>query len=899
MSILLSWLSPLRAICMAIDGIAFSLLDNAYNIVIELSKAQFMSSDEIKTITDSLYILFGVVAFFRLAMVLITSIIDPEKMNEKGKGLGNIFLRVVGMFILLGITPWLFKQAYIIQGRIVGSDANQNVIFQLFLGDNANIGGHDDSGYNAGKALQNIVLSSLITVDNQYLVNDGAVCKYEDGVLKSSSGSEVSDVNSECGFIPLTCVNNSDGKTCTNKGGYIYDPATCDWGNCQTAVAVYNEMYVNEDMSPNKLSKWVGTSTDLEDEETNEKTEVYVYNYMFIVTSVVGIFITYVIISFAIDIAVRLFELVVLQILSPFFIATFVDPKSSQSGPFKNWLSALGQTYASLFVKLAILALITFFIMFLNQSDLFSSMGDVSGWAKLFVIIGLLIFAKKAPKWISDMIGIKGEGLGGLSIGKKLGGMALAGGLASKALGAGKNLLSKTGRGLVGSAAGMATARLRDKRQQKLDKKEKGLDRKGKKDFKKKYLNDHGGDSSGFKSAWLEHQKNKGYDSKAKRARSLASTASGFGTGFVAGFKSDNLSGTLKSSISASNKWADEQGLGGKTVKERVLSPGKKAYEKIMNKAYGTEADRVEARDELQKSKLRQDMWTEEGLAKLGGMNNGNLAAGMGGFVDATTDKNGMRAVSLKDAYAMVRAKAEGYNAEYVNGQLQITDNNNSQVDVSQYSKEMTDMTNDIGAAQIKDWFIKSQQQVLSEFQSTSQYVVQANQNISNVTKMLNSTIQAKASTVPGVNVDSNTGFISIPGVGKDTTISIGANNSDQSSLDGILAQADQDLQAVESSNITEDEKLAARNKHNAIKGFVEMLKGDPTVVSYNKSLDRANKDLQVNLARQSQISQVFEKIGSEKGLKTYQQKADYVANEQSKIDKQMQALKNNDKKEN
>ena len=135
MSILLSWLSPLRAICMAIDGIAFSLLDNAYNIVIELSKAQFMSSDEIKTITDSLYILFGVVAFFRLAMVLITSIIDPEKMNEKGKGLGNIFLRVVGMFILLGITPWLFKQAYIIQGRIVGSDANQNVIFQLFLGD--------------------------------------------------------------------------------------------------------------------------------------------------------------------------------------------------------------------------------------------------------------------------------------------------------------------------------------------------------------------------------------------------------------------------------------------------------------------------------------------------------------------------------------------------------------------------------------------------------------------------------------------------------------------------------------------------------------------------------------------------------------------------------------------
>lgn len=412
MSILLSWLSPLRAICMAIDGIAFSLLDNAYNIVIELSKAEFMDSGTIADITKSLYIVFGVVAFFRLAMVLINSMIDPEKFSEKGKGVSNIFFRIVGMIIILFITPWLFEQAYKIQRTVVGADTNQNIIFQLFLGDNANIGGHDENGYNAGKALQNIVLSSLITVDDQYLVNDGATCSYNDnGQVVDSNNNVVSDVNSTCGFIPLTCVANSDGKTCTNQGGYIYDPDTCDWGNCQKAVSVYNEMYVNEDMSPNKLSKWVGTSTDLED-ENGEETEVYVYDYMFIVTGVAGIFMTYVIISFAIDIAVRIFELVVLQVLSPLFIATFVDPKSTQSGPFKNWLSALGKSYANLFIKLAILALMTFFIMYLNKSEMFKSMGDVSGWAKLFVIIGLLIFAKKAPKWISDILGIKSDGMG-------------------------------------------------------------------------------------------------------------------------------------------------------------------------------------------------------------------------------------------------------------------------------------------------------------------------------------------------------------------------------------------------------------------------------------------------------------------------------------------------------
>ena len=84
---------------------------------------------------------------------------------------------------------------------------------------------------------------------------------------------------------------------------------------------------------------------------------------------------------------------------------------------------------------LAIIALMVLLVSIINQSKMFQSMGDVSGWAKIFMVIGLLIFAKKAPKWIGDMIGIKGDGgLGGLYIGKKLGGMALAGGLASKGL---------------------------------------------------------------------------------------------------------------------------------------------------------------------------------------------------------------------------------------------------------------------------------------------------------------------------------------------------------------------------------------------------------------------------------------------------------------------------------
>ncbi|CDA80573.1 putative membrane protein [Clostridium sp. CAG:594] len=460
MSILFSWLSPLRAICMAIDGVLYSLLDNAYDLVIKLSTAELLKPATIKSLTGNLYIIFGVVAFFRLALLLVNAIIDPEKLNEKGKGLSNIFFRVVGMVILLAVTPFLFEKSYDLQEKIVGADASKNIIFKTILGNNANIASSNNS--NAGKALQNIALSSLITIDENYLKNASSddskdkekviLCKYKEikddnGKVKGYDYTKITN-SDEYNFCPLVCVPNGDG-TCTPQGGYVYDGSTCDWANCQNAVDLYNEMYVNEDMSPAKLAQYVGTSGKIDVD--GEEQEVYVYNYMFIITGVVGVAMTYIIISFAIDIAVRMFELIVLEILSPLFIATFVDPKSAQSGPFKNWLSAVGKSYASLYIRLAIIALMVLLVSIINQSKMFQSMGDVSGWAKIFMVIGLLIFAKKAPKWIGDMIGIKGDGgLGGLSIGKKLGGMALAGGLASKGLdklkGQGKKTLDNTGK---------------------------------------------------------------------------------------------------------------------------------------------------------------------------------------------------------------------------------------------------------------------------------------------------------------------------------------------------------------------------------------------------------------------------------------------------------------------
>jgi len=578
MSILISWLGPLRAICMAIDGIVFRLLDNAYMLVIKLSTAELFQHETIRSITNNLYILFGVVAFFRLALVLVNAIIDPEKLNEKGKGISNIFFRVVGMIMLLAVTPFLFQMSYDLQKRIVGADPEQNLIFKTILGDNANI-----SGENAGKALQNIALSSLITIDKNYLKADGKVCEFKENDDGTIDYNTIINEN-DCGFLPLTCIPNGDD-SCTNQGGYIFG-GECTWDNCQKAVSKYNEMYVNEDMSPFKLSGSAGVSKKIEID--GEKEEVYVYNYMFIITGFVGGFMTYIIISFAIDIAVRMFELFVLEVLSPLFIATFVDPKSAQSGPFKNWLSAVGKSYANLYIKLAILALMILLVALINQSKIFTAMSDLGGWVKIFAVIGLLIFAKKAPKWIMDMIGVDNSGTGLWNPKKLKENMAGVG-------------LVKAARTVAGAGIAYGAARTAIRKENKA-RKQKANDAIAAKE------RELGRNATHKEKQAIRKANGSTYTRMAMR------NLNGLGMlsqGANAGKESKNIIGTIKAASDVSAKFKKEHSLDGQGFIGKGVDWAKGRVKKMDNMAWGTGKERFDKGKDIKDQENFENIYTE------------------------------------------------------------------------------------------------------------------------------------------------------------------------------------------------------------------------------------------------------------------------------------------------
>ena len=115
------------------------------------------------------------------------------------------------------------------------------------------------------------------------------------------------------------------------------------------------------------------------------------------------------------EIAKRAIKLALLRLIAPIPIISYMNPDSDfQNGALGAWIKTLTTTYLELFFHL----LVIFFALFVIQS--ISSHGglDFDGtagiFAKVFVYLGLILFAKDAPKFLKQALGLKEDAGGGL-----------------------------------------------------------------------------------------------------------------------------------------------------------------------------------------------------------------------------------------------------------------------------------------------------------------------------------------------------------------------------------------------------------------------------------------------------------------------------------------------------
>lgn len=139
----------------------------------------------------------------------------------------------------------------------------------------------------------------------------------------------------------------------------------------------------------------------------------FTYGYIPIIPTVVGVFMLFALFSMAIQLATRVFKLLILRMVAPIPIISYIDPKSSKDGMFSTWIKTYLETWIELFINMGILYLIIYIIGYITTSGAITATGLPAFGKVLFVcflIIGLLMFAANAPKFIMQALGIKNKG---------------------------------------------------------------------------------------------------------------------------------------------------------------------------------------------------------------------------------------------------------------------------------------------------------------------------------------------------------------------------------------------------------------------------------------------------------------------------------------------------------
>lgn len=175
------------------------------------------------------------------------------------------------------------------------------------------------------------------------------------------------------------------------------------------------------------------------------------YSYSFLISTIAGGFVAWMILMYCFDLAVRAVKLSFLQLIAPVPILANIE-ESKGSSIFKNWVSQSVSCFLSIFIRLITIYFIIFVISelvgvnglgyytFDAELGEFVYMSGYSNWLlSAFVIIGLLLFAKQVPQLIEDITGIKSEKA--FSAGKMgMFGAALAGGVGGAIVGGAANL---------------------------------------------------------------------------------------------------------------------------------------------------------------------------------------------------------------------------------------------------------------------------------------------------------------------------------------------------------------------------------------------------------------------------------------------------------------------------
>lgn len=374
----------IRSIFAFIDRVAYSLLVIVYQILFNIADATFFSSETIKAFYGRVQLIIGVFMIFKLSISLLQAVINPDVLTDKQNGMGQIITRVVIMLALFtAIIPLNIPNA---------EDGSYNA----YLNENGLL-------FGTLYSLQARVLDTNVL--GKLILGNGVESASEQGKQTADGASNLAAFILK-GFIRIN-LDPNEGTDETEQSNWM-----CKSGDFTDAT----DAYISDDVSISDILDNINAEC-----KNSDGKKRYVFAYLPLISTVVGLIFTVVLLGFCIDIAMRAIKLAILRLIAPIPIISYIDPKSAKDGSFAAWTKMLISTYLDLFLRLAIVYFATFLVTDIIDNGLSVPWSDgiIGKISTIFIFVGIFYFAKQAPKFIKDALGLKGNmsnvGLSGMA----------------------------------------------------------------------------------------------------------------------------------------------------------------------------------------------------------------------------------------------------------------------------------------------------------------------------------------------------------------------------------------------------------------------------------------------------------------------------------------------------
>lgn len=414
-SSLATWiLLPLNALFLTLDGIIYSLVAYSYKLFMIMATLNFTSIlIWVEPLINRIEVIIMVLIAFRIGQALIQYMINPEALTKDKVGGAAIIKNIVIATALFIFYPTFFSMANELTILVIGNPSTS--------------------------APDNSVLTQYFGVD--WSEQNGLVQRF---IFGNDSSDNIEDFGKNLAVMTLQIFLHGKGSFDGNSGATITDSSSIG--------QVYSEI-LSDGSSSFDFMKIVTVVDDI-DRNVEYKWPL--------ISSVMGLFLIYSIVKICIDIGVRMFKIIILQIIAPIAIAsTIID--GFESKMWKDYIKVYGTTFMDVFFRVASMLISTAFIstFYTNMWDLYGLKGE-DGATKFFILIIVIVaayrFAILLPKFLDSILGTKlGEEKSGF--GKLMGSVAgfAAGGIGGVALGAAaglnaRQILANGWRGAFGGA---------------------------------------------------------------------------------------------------------------------------------------------------------------------------------------------------------------------------------------------------------------------------------------------------------------------------------------------------------------------------------------------------------------------------------------------------------------